>query len=205
MDTERLTILIRSAQQGDRNALGALIDAYASRLYGYIYRHVSDRHEADDLLQETFVRLATHIGRYEHRNQFDAFVFRIALNLIRDRGRRRKVRGTVQLPEENESADAVLGHAGQSREVDPTDAADASEQADRLQRAIDQLPDEQKETIMLRHFGQLSFEQIAEQMGCPVGTALARAHRGLKKLRELMSEPSADSTADEAASGSNSR
>ena len=70
----------------------------------------------------------------------------------------------------------------------PEDALDRAEQVDRLQRALSRLSDAEREVILLRHFSQLSFKEVAEAMGTPLGTALARAHRALKHLRAVLSD-----------------
>ena len=88
MNTDPLADLIRRAQQRRPEAYDALIDAYSPRLYGYFYRCTRSQHDAEDLLQEVFVRLVRTIGHYQHDGRFDAWLFRIAANLVRDRGRR---------------------------------------------------------------------------------------------------------------------
>src|SRR5262245_5843473 len=93
MDAAELTVLIGRAQKREAAAFDALVDLYASRLYGYFYRLTASREDAEDLLQELFVRLVRMIEQYEHDGRFDGWVFRIATNLVRDRVRRsRKTR-----------------------------------------------------------------------------------------------------------------
>lgn len=191
MDAAVLDDLIRRARQRDSAAFEALVEIYSPRLYGYFYRLTGRREDAEDLLQEVFVRVVRMIGRYEHDNRFDAWLFRIATNLVRDRVRRQR-----------RSADAGASGGGQDEpgileevaddEVDrPDDVLETTEQADRLQWALKQLPEAEREVILLRHFSQMSFREVAEAMGTPLGTALARAHRGLARLRRLMSEEAA--------------
>lgn len=177
--------LIARAQQGQESAFDALIDAYAQRLFGYLYRLTASRHEAEDLLQDLFVRLVGAIKTYEHQDNFDAFVFRIATNLYRDRLRRRRRAGTTLSLDE--PFDELDGRAP-VQIADPAEArVDAdmehSEARDRLQLALAELPEVEREVIVLRHYSSMSFKEIAAAMGTPLGTALARAHRGLIKLR----------------------
>ena len=95
MDAGRLSDAIRRAQARDAAAFDELVDAYSGRLYGYFYRLTGSRHDAEDLLQELFVRLVRMIGDYQHDGRFDGWLFRIATNLVRDRVRRsrREARG----------------------------------------------------------------------------------------------------------------
>lgn len=189
MDGVDLADVIRRAQRREPAAFDALVETYSTRLYGYFYRLTGSRHDAEDLLQEVFVRLVRTIGRYEHQDRFDGWLFRIAANLARDRVRRAKrtadQRGRHRAGGEktdrlDEMADDSVG--------EPADAMDRTEQIDRLQQAIEQLPEAERQVILLRHFSHMSFREIAETMDTPLGTALARAHRGLARLRETMSD-----------------
>jgi len=190
-DAAELADLIARAQRREPAAFDALINAYGARLYGYFYRLTGSRHDAEDLLQEVFIRLVRMIERYQHDGRFEGWLFRIATNLVRDRVRRSKT---------GRAATDSLGPRGARSEAEstgdrpdpaaerPSASLERAENLDRLQQAIGQLPEAEREVIMLRHFAQLSFREIADQMGTPLGTALARAHRGLAKLRELMGD-----------------
>lgn len=187
MDAAQLADLICRAQRREPAAFDALVEAYSPRLYGYFYRLTGSRHDAEDLLQELFVRLVRMIGDYTHGGRFDGWLFRIATNLVRDRVRRAKKAAGAQVPGPGD-----VGAAGRLEDYPDTSAAQPSEsvsraeQLDQLQRAIGQLPEAEREVILLRHFSQMSFREIAGVMGTPLGTALARGHRGLARLRELM-------------------
>lgn len=197
MDETRLDDVIARAQRHDPEAFDALIDAYSARLYGYFYRATGRRAEADDLLQELFVRLVGTIGRYRHDGRFEPWLFRIATNLLRDRIRRLQTSQKALEPHRDGKQD----HLDVERAVDPRsappDVLQQREQVDRLQEAIARLPEPERAVILLRHFSQMSFRDIAELMETPLGTALARAHRGLTRLRELMGvEPAPEATAE---------
>ncbi len=190
MDVALIADLIRRAQQREPAAFDTLIETYSARLYGYFYRLTGSRDDAEDLLQEVFVRLVRTIERYEHDGRFDAWLFRIATNLVRDRVRRMKTRRAAGANGQGigpDDADA-LSHAADETAADPGDSLGRRESLDRMQAAVELLPDAEREVIMLRHFSQLSFREIADTMGTPLGTALARGHRGLKRLRELMTD-----------------
>jgi RNA polymerase sigma-70 factor, ECF subfamily len=190
MEGVELIELIRRAQRQDPAAFDALVEAYGARLYGYFYRLTGCREDAEDLLQEVFIRVVRMIDRYKDEGRFDGWIFRIATNLVRDRVRRSRssrsagidVRGRA-VPE----PDALAGYADPTM-GEPGDGLQQAEQIDRLQQALERLPAAEREVILLRHFSQLSFRDIAETMGTPLGTALARAHRGLARLRELMGD-----------------
>lgn len=187
MDVTEISDVIARAQARDPDAFDLLIDRYSPRLYGYFYRATGRRADAEDLLQELFVRLVAMIGQYQHDGRFDAWLFRIATNLIRDRIRR--CRTSRELSESSlGGADEQWEHRDRVADVvvPPGQRMDAAEEVDLLNRAIQALPEPERGVILLRHFSGMSFREIAELMGTPLGTALARAHRGLARLRELM-------------------
>jgi len=191
MDQQRLKATIAGAQDGSPQAYQALLDEYWPRLYGYFLRAVGRHHEAEDLLGDLALKLVKRLRFYDDRGRFDHWLFRIAANMVRDRIRRLKVRPHVA----SLSAESADGHtradglAGAAAAVDkPLLASEASQQ---LHRALEKLDNVTQEVILLRHFGELSFKEIADICDCPIGTALARVHRGLRRLRSLMSEEDA--------------
>jgi len=190
MDEDRLTAAIRLAQQRQEAGFDILVEVYSARLYGYLYRLTGSREAAEDLLQEVFVRVVRRIGEYQDDGRFEAWLFRIATNLARDRlrqTRRHGPEGTGEAPGRTEEAEAQKAWTDR-RQDRPDGRLELAEQVDRLQRALGELSPAEREVIMLRHFTGLSFQEIAGIMGTPLGTALARAHRGLKRLREIMAD-----------------
>ncbi len=183
---DELDEIIRRAQNRDPAAFDVLVERYSSRLYGFLLRFIGKSGEAEDLVQEVFVRLVRTIESYQHDGRFEAWLFRIAANLARDRARRLgRSPGLTSL----DAADESGPEAVPLRLVDrsgPGARMETAEAVDRLQVALEQLPPAEREVVMLRHYSELSFAEIAEIMGTPLGTALARAHRGLAKLREMM-------------------
>ena len=176
---------IRQCQQGRDAGFVWLLEEYGARLYGYFLRTTRSPADADDLLQELFVRLIEKIRHYRHQGRFDQWLFRVAANIARDHARKRHRRARVfsQMPdtdEGHETADLV------SPEAPPDQKAQMHEQRTQLDKALGQLNPLDREIILLRHYGQLSFKEIAEHFEMPVGTALAKVHRGLKRLRKIM-------------------
>lgn len=181
--------LIKGAQRGEAAAFDQLVEAFAHRLSGFIYRMTGRREGIEDLVQEVFVRVVRMIGAYEHDGRFEAWIFRIAANLVRDRLRR-----TKRAPKFVDEGSLGGGEGGDTGGLDrlegPSEPADArlvrGEAIDALNDALTRLPEAEREVVLLRHFSQMSFREIAVLMGTPIGTALARGHRGLARLRELM-------------------
>lgn len=188
--SETVERLIERAQRGEPDAFGDLADLYAPRLFGYLYRLLGQKEEAEDLVQEVFVRVVRTLNRYEHDGRFEAWLFRIATNLARDliRRRSRGLKGTSfdQLGVGAETSTSSWERLRDSTGENSGAASELSDEVDRLQEAMGRLPDAEREVILMRHYGNMSFQDIADVMGTPLGTALARAHRGLRKLRSWM-------------------
>jgi len=179
---------IKACRRGDPEAFAGLVASFGPQLQRYFLRSVGSAGQADDLLQELFVRLLEKIKYYRDDGHFEHWLFRIAANLVRDQHRKVKRRRTRAFSEisDDEDADAAL-HLADSGE-EPGHHLEQAEQVDRLQEALMQLPELDRQIILARHYGGLGFRELAEQFQVPLGTALAKVHRGLKQLRRLMSE-----------------
>ncbi len=191
MDGEALSAAILGAQRGDSACLDRLVEHFAGRIFGFLYRMTGSRPDAEDLMQEVFVRLVRMIGAYQHDGRFEAWLFRIAANLARDRVR--KVRRSPRLVAiiESDSENRPLSGVTSMEDLASSEASvDAGlvhgETMDELHKALATLPAAEREVIMLRHFSQMTFKEIAEATNVPLGTALARGHRGLARLRKIM-------------------
>ncbi len=188
MEPDQLRATIKQAQGGSPEAYRALMDAYGRRLYGYFYRATRSHHDAEDLLGETMLRLVRTLKKYDDRGRFEPWLFRIAANLVRDRIRRRKTNPPgVSLSAEDESGSSMVDMLqGDNPHVDSGMRADQNRHE--LNEALEQLEATTREMILLRHFGQMSFKEIAQLFDCPLGTVLARVHRGVKSLRQYMTD-----------------
>jgi RNA polymerase sigma factor (sigma-70 family) len=183
MDPREVQASIRAAKAGRPEGFQVLLAAYGPRLYGYFLRTTNHRQDAEDLLGEIMLRLVRQLRNYDERGRFEPWLFRIAANLVRDRFRRQKVApSAVSLSIESPDGATLLNTmAGDDASVD--DGLLAEEANDQLMAALQELDETTRHMIVLRHFGELSFAEIAKLMGCPLGTALAKVHRGLKTLR----------------------
>jgi RNA polymerase sigma-70 factor (ECF subfamily) len=175
-ESVELARIIEGCKSGNAESFARVVDLYASRCYGYLYRLTGDRDLSEELLSELFVRLVEKIGSYKG-GAFESWLFRIASNIFHDhlRGKRRQKKLLNTRLSELE-----LG----SNEPRKSDAKD--EKLDRLQVQLGRLDADTRELIMLRFYSALSFKEIAELRSEPIGTALSKLHRGLKRLRDLM-------------------
>jgi RNA polymerase sigma-70 factor (ECF subfamily) len=165
--------LIRSAQRGDRNASSALVEHYWDRLFRWLYQLTHDRHAAEDLAQESFLRAFGALGRFQAGTNFSAWLFRIAHNAWANQ--RRATRPRDPLPAE------LPG-----READPVDEALSREALQELGRAVAKVPDELRGAFLLRVEEGLSFREIADVLGLTEETARWRVFKARQRLLSLL-------------------
>ncbi len=183
-DSEQL--LLRSFIEGDESAITTLIERYRKRVYNYILMLTKDRQTADDLFQETFIKVIGSLrsGRYAENGKFISWVLRIAHNLVIDhfRGGRKPVHIT--------SEDAGYDILNNRKLADSTieDHLIHEQIEQDVRDLIDRLPSEQREVVVLRHYFDLSFKEIAQQTGVSINTALGRMRYALINLRKLIEE-----------------
>ena len=186
MDARAIAVLLTRCQAGERAAWDTLVDAYWQRLFGYALRATNNAELAQDLVQETFLRIVQRLERYDDQGKFEAWLFRILVNLVRDHGRslaRHPTQSTV-MECDGERIELINEMSGKLQE--PFDPLYRQEDVDALQLALRRLPEGDRQILLLRHFADMPFKDIARTLNCPIGTVLARAHRALGKLRSLM-------------------
>ncbi|HSZ14192.1 MAG TPA: sigma-70 family RNA polymerase sigma factor [Solirubrobacteraceae bacterium] len=178
--SQRVSQAVRRAQAGDREALGFLYARYADNIYGYVRSIVHDSHEAEDVTQQVFAKLIHVIGKYEEREvPFFAWVLRVARNLALDHLRRQRA---VPVEEVRATGEAASDSGSSQRMSD-------------LCEALSELPRDQREVLVLRHFAGLSPTEIATRIGRTEGSVHGLHHRGRGALRaELTSRGAAPAT-----------
>lgn len=177
-----LTDILADAANGDSDAWTQLVNRYHRRVFAFALSRLRSHDAAEELTQSVFVTLAKNLPTqdgYQEQGKFEAWLFRIAMNRIRDEGRRRTRHARLRPTLENEQAAVQRSREDAGA---PTDT-DALTQ---LRKAISELSDADRAVVELRHHGELSFREIAETLEEPIGTVLARHHRALKKLRNTL-------------------
>ncbi|MDQ7772289.1 MAG: sigma-70 family RNA polymerase sigma factor [Elusimicrobiales bacterium] len=177
--------LVRAFNGGDEAALGELIARHRDRLYAYLRRLAGDDAGAEDMFQDTWIKVARNMGAYREENRFSAWLFSVARNTAMDALRRRRP--------ESVSLDAAVAEDGRplaetigSAEPGPEASYAAAESRRAIDAALAELSPEQREVFLLRHYSGMSFKEIADALGVPIGTVLARASRAAAKLRDKL-------------------
>ena len=170
-----LAPLLRAAAAGDQAAWREIVSLYSRRVFALARSRCRNSDVAEEITQSVFATIAMKLGagEYAERGRFESWIFRVAANRIRDHIRRVKRRP------EAAGSDQLDAHP-----APPTPPE--SPELTRLRLAMDSLTDADREIVELRHHGGLSFKQIADSLNEPLGTLLARHHRALRKLRDML-------------------
>jgi RNA polymerase sigma-70 factor (ECF subfamily) len=184
-DTREDAEIVRLVLAGDTELYAVLVNRYRTRVSRYVERFTYDVEDARDVTQEVFIKVYGALDSFDPRFKFSTWLFRIAGNAAIDHLRRRRVR---TLPLERPP-----GENGEARAVDPPETRpNPHEELTRqrlreaLSAAIDRLPDDYRELISLRHYGEMPYEEIAELKAMPLGTVKNKLFRARQALRDLL-------------------
>jgi len=166
--------LAHRAQRGDPEAISTLVHRYSGPLYRFIRRYRPLREDSDDLFQETWISVWTHLHAWDPRRRFSTWLFQIALNRCRDHARRDRVRSRYR---------AGPGTAVAEESQGSPEARTASRQ---VLESIAALPDRQKEVLLLRYYHGFSESETAEILDCPRGTVKSRLHHAIREIRNRL-------------------
>lgn len=175
--------LVSLYQQGNEGAFKSLLLRHKSKVYTAIYLIVKDRYVAEDLLQETFIKAVNTIkgGRYNEEGKFLPWICRIAHNMAIDHFRKEKRHPEIVL-EDGSSVFNSLQFSGNTLELQEI----GRENKKWLRQCVRELPTEQKQVLIMRHYLDMSFQEIADRTGVSINTALGRMRYALINLRKLM-------------------
>lgn len=178
-DGAELTPILIAASRGDESAWRRIVDLYARRVFALAQARLRNPEVAEEIAQSVFATLAAKLvgGGYTERGKFEPWLFRIASNRIRDEQRRNRRHPTMH------DSERIARTPGRTEE-----SSAPADQVTRLRWAMGQLTEADRDVIELRHHGQMSFAQLAEVLGEPLGTLLARHHRALAKLKGLLEQ-----------------
>lgn len=173
--------LIQQYKDGNDRAFQELLERYKDKVFTTIHLIVKDRYVAEDLLQETFVKLINtiHKGKYNERGKFGSFASRVGHNMAIDYLRKQKKRPTIVMDNQE-----PLFHNLNSTEENYVAKKIRKENTQFVKELIKTLPHEQREVLVLRHYSDMSFKEIAEATGVSINTALGRMRYAIINLRK---------------------
>ena len=177
--------LVARSVGGDNESFNQLMLRWERPIYALAYRTIGREEEARDVCQETFLRAFRALPRFRGQAKFSSWLYRIALNLCRDWMRRERRAPTVQPPEDADLTDLAAA-------AEPSESIEelvARRDLTRLvEAAMTHLPDEQRTAIVLKEYHGLTFQEIAEVVGCPLSTVKTRLYQGLTVLRRELAK-----------------
>lgn len=179
------SVLVHKYIEGDENALSALVIRHKQKIYSFIYSKVLDRDVTEDIFQDTFIKVIRTIklGKYNEEGKFLPWVMRIAHNLVIDYFRKNN-----RMPKFDNSGEfsifSVLGDTALNAEKRMIkDQVDSD-----VRRLIDELPDDQRDVLVMRMYNDMSFKEISERTGVSINTALGRMRYALINLRKVIEQ-----------------
>lgn len=178
--------LLRAVLDGDTTAYRGLVEKYQNRVYAMVYGMLRNREDARDVTQEAFVKAYNNLGSFRLESSFYTWLYRIAMNLAIDHVRKRKRRKTTSFEEEIGTRDEKGGIDEIHHQENPRRALERKELYARIMNAMDKLPDDQRQVVLLRELEGLSYKEIADVMEIPEGTVMSRLFYARKKLQQLL-------------------
>lgn len=178
--------LVKRFLQGDQQSIEVLINRHKNKVYTYIVLIVKNQQLAEDIFQDTFIKVIRSLkqGKYKDNGKFVSWVIRIAHNLTIDHFRKEKQINTHS----NEDYEADIFNSRKLSDGTIEDILVENQIIQDVRMLIEELPEDQKQVILLRHYGELSFKEIAEQTDVSINTALGRMRYALINLRKLIEQ-----------------
>jgi len=173
--TQNDETLMLAVRDGEVGKLGSLFDRYHTLLFDFFARLTGNRAAAEDLVQDVFFRILKYRKTYRDDSHFKTWMFHIARNARIDYFK--KHRAEVLFPEEGFDVEGHLPY--------PSQELEQRQQSALLQRALYKLTEEKREVLVMARYQEMKYEQIADLLGCEVGTVKVRVHRAMKDLREI--------------------
>jgi RNA polymerase sigma-70 factor (ECF subfamily) len=189
--------LVDAAAAGDRDARRALFERYREPAYQVAFRVTGRIEDALDVVQDSFIAAFEKLERFERAAGFKTWLLRIVTNRALDLLRARKVRLAAPLNSDEGDPQPVTGAGGFSGTLTPLASLEQQELAERLRLAIETLPPEQRATFALYAMGDMTYGQIADVLGVPVGTVMSRLFHARRRLKEMLPDLAAGSAEQE--------
>lgn len=180
-------LLVERCREGDQVAFGLLLRKYQNSVYGLCRKMVRDQEEARDLTQEAFVKTFKNLDRYNPVYAFSSWLFKITSNLCIDYIRKQRMK-LYSIDDPMDGGEGPIFKDLKDPGRRPDEISEHRELQTAIRAAIEQLPPHYRDILLLRHQGQLSYDEIAGELSIPLGTVKARIHRAREGLKAHLSE-----------------
>ncbi len=182
--------LVEKARQGDKRAFGSLVELYKDKIYSYVSRMLQDPSEAQDVTQEAFVRAYEALPSFRGASSFRTWLYRIASNLAIDsvRGRKRRGRNAISLDQPLDTEEGELAPQLPEESRGPAEEALSQELQQEVQEAILELSPKLRPVLILYDLQGMSYREIAQTLGCPLGTVKSRLFNARNQLKDILEE-----------------
>jgi len=177
-------MLIRRAQGGDRSAFDVLVSRHEVRAYQYAFRLTRNMEEASDVVADAFIRVLNAIGTFKGQSSFSTWLYRILTNCFLDC--RKKAKPTSPLEVASQTGDGEIERQIEDPSPTPHDESERIEREERVERAVNRLPEYQRAMIVMYHVDMLTYEEIAASLDLPIGTVKSRLNRARLSLRDYL-------------------
>ena len=185
--------LLKAFRSGDDAAFDGLIEMYSAKLYKVAYALLGSRQDAEEVVQDTFLRAYRALRAFRGESSLETWLHRIAVNLARNKYQWNHRRGSGLNVSQTVGGDDAGGESGTENEQDVPDrrmepdlVLEQGEIGTNIMKALNSLPDNLRETMLLRHVDDMPYEQIAQRLDCKVGTVKSRLSRGREMLRDYL-------------------
>ncbi|MBM7655727.1 RNA polymerase sigma factor SigW [Neobacillus cucumis] len=176
---------IKQVLKGDQEAYGEIVEIYKNSVYQLCYRMLGNRHEAEDIAQEAFIRAYVNIKSFNQDLKFSTWLFRIATNLCIDRMRKKKPDYYLDAEVAGTEGLTMYSHITSDTPLPETEV-ESQELQETVHKEIQMLPEKYRSAIILKYIEDLSLNEISEILDLPLGTVKTRIHRGREALRQKL-------------------
>lgn len=176
--------LMKRCREGDMGAFELIVLRYKDAIFSFTYRFVMDYHRAQDISQETFIRVFRNVNRYKSRNSFKTWLYRIAVNLCKNELRYRNRHKTLSLDDPAVDIESLSG----SHYILPDKAYEKKEMLKLVKKVIEDLPVDQRMAIIMREYQDFSYEEIASALNCSLGAVKSKIYRARQNIKTMLIE-----------------
>jgi RNA polymerase sigma-70 factor, ECF subfamily len=185
-------LLVAYRDNGNRPAFEVLVHRYEKELYGYLRNYLGNEAMAEDVFQQTFLQVYLKCDQFEPQRKFRPWLYAVATNQAIDYqrhfGRHRTTSLDLRMSHRDESEEGSIGELFDSPQRGPAEESQSLEQADEVRRAVDDLPEQTRQVVLLVYFQGLKYREAAHVLGVPLGTVKSRLHGAIQKLGDVLAD-----------------